>query len=136
MNQEKYRHEARRWLITAREDLEAAELLFEKGKYSHACFLAQQASEKMLKSLWYWFGEEPWGHSLQRLTQDFPVPEIREKLIPFVQLAAQLDRYYVPTRYPNGLPDLTPGQNYFRQDGEQALKAAHSLLQFTEKYFQ
>ncbi len=23
---------------------------------------------------------------------------------------ADLDQYYIPTRYPNGLPDLTPGE--------------------------
>jgi HEPN domain-containing protein len=30
--------------------------------------------------------------------------------------AAALDRFYIPTRYPNGLPDLTPGKYYFQKD--------------------
>ncbi len=39
-----------------------------------------------------------------------------------------LDRYYIPTCYPNGLPDLTPGQVYFRRDAEICLESSHQLL--------
>ena len=35
------------------------------------CFLAQQGAEKAMKALWYRMDEEPWGHSVQRLLQDF-----------------------------------------------------------------
>jgi HEPN domain-containing protein len=38
-----------------------------------------------------------------------------------------LDRYYIPTRYPNGLPDLTPGQVYFRKDAEICLESGDRL---------
>ncbi len=136
MSQEKCRNEARRWLAPASEDLEAAELLRDGGKYSHPCFLAQQAGEKALKGLWYWFGEDPGGHSLQRLIQEFPIEPIHGQLMHYNEEAAGLDRYYIPTRYPNGLPDLTPGQNYFRLDSDQATTSAHILLQFVENQFQ
>jgi HEPN domain-containing protein len=38
--------------------------------------------------------------------------------------AASLDKFYIPARYPNGLPDLTPGQVYISQDAEQAIEKA------------
>ncbi len=41
---------------------------------------------------------------------------------------ALLDRYYIPTRYPNGLPDLTPGKCYFQKDADLCIRAARRLL--------
>lgn len=38
-----------------------------------------------------------------------------------------LDKYYIPTRYPNGLPDLTPGQVYREEDARRGLDAARFL---------
>jgi len=52
-----------------------------------------------------------------------------ERLQPLLRRGALLeDRYYIPTRYPNGLPDLTPGQAYFRQDAEVCLESSHRLV--------
>ena len=34
----------------------------------------------------------------------------------------------IPTRYPNGLPDLTPGQSYQESDVEIALSAAEKII--------
>ena len=45
------RGEALDWLHEAQEDLEVARELLEFGRFSHACFLAQQAAEKALKAL-------------------------------------------------------------------------------------
>ena len=42
--------------------------------------------------------------------------------------AALLDQYYIPTRYPNGLPDLTPGQVYRPEDARRGLEAATTLV--------
>ncbi len=128
MSLEKQVHEARRWLRTAREDLEAAEALCRSGLFSHACFLSQQAGEKAMKALWYSFGEDPWGHSIQRLVLEFPELSIRKQVADLIEESVLLDRYYIPTRYPNGLPDLTPGQVYFSSDAEIALAAARQIL--------
>jgi HEPN domain-containing protein len=40
-----------------------------------------------------------------------------------------VNKFYIPTRYPNGLPDLTPGQVYRRGDAERGLKAARELVE-------
>ncbi|MCF8079438.1 MAG: HEPN domain-containing protein [Desulfobacterales bacterium] len=128
MSVEKDRHEAGRWLQTAREDLDAAHALLEKGFYSHACFLAQQAAEKAVKALWYSIGEDPWGHSVQKLASEIPEASLRECMSGLGETGSFLDRFYIPTRYPNGLPDLTPAKVYFKQDAEQALSAAKDFL--------
>ncbi|NWG14134.1 MAG: HEPN domain-containing protein [Acidobacteria bacterium] len=113
---------------TAREDLDAARSLMEAGKHSHSCFFSQQAGEKAVKALWYFIGEDPWGHSIQKLIAELPDPVAHERLRPLLEAGALLDRYYIPTRYPNGLPDLTPGQVYFRKDAETCLEVSGKLL--------
>lgn len=47
------KEEAMRWLKQGERDLGAAMALMEKDFYESACFHAQQASEKALKSLLY-----------------------------------------------------------------------------------
>jgi HEPN domain-containing protein len=128
MSVDKQVYEARRWLETAEEDLEAAKILLRENKYSHACFLAQQSGEKALKALWYFLGEDPWGHSIHKLILDLPVETVSKEMENIQDDAAALDRFYIPTRYPNGLPDLTPGKYYFQKDGEFAIGIAESLL--------
>jgi HEPN domain-containing protein len=133
MSLDKAHHEATRWLQTAFEDLEAAQALLSSSKFSHACFLAQQAGEKALKALWHSLGEDPWGHSIQKLIRELPAENLRDQMIPYLNIAAALDRYYIPTRYPNGLPDLTPGQYYFKEDAEECIHHARSILDFVKK---
>ena len=134
MSVDKERREARRWLDTAREDLDAARSLMESDKFSHSCFFSQQAGEKAIKALWYFLGEDPWGHSIQKLIAELPDPAAFERLQPLLQDGALLDRYYIPTRYPNGLPDLTPGQVYFRRDAEVCLESSGRLLSVVAEF--
>ncbi len=134
MSQSKDRHEAERWLETAREDLRAAHALQAADLYSHACFMAQQCGEKSIKALWYLIGHEPWGHSIQKLLMEYPEPHRISDLEEWQQRAAWLDKFYVPTRYPNGLPDLTPGQTYFAQDAEQAIDQATFFLDAAQHF--
>ena len=122
------RYQAQRWLDTAREDLLAARVMADAGMFAHACFLAQQAAEKAAKSLWYAAGEDPWGHSVLKLVGQFPHRDRVPALADWEQRAALLDRFYIPTRYPNGLPDLTPGQSFFAPDAEQAITVATAFV--------
>jgi HEPN domain-containing protein len=134
MSHDKALYEARRWLETAREDWEAAGSLLESGKYSHACFFAQQSGEKAVKALWFALEEDPWGHSIQKLVMEIPELQARDWLQPVLEEAALLDRYYIPTRYPNGLPDLTPGKVYFQKDAELCLRQANVVLERVQVY--
>ena len=42
---------------------------------------------------------------------------------------AQQARFYIPTRYPNGLPDITPEAAFFAEDAESAIRKAERLLE-------
>ena len=128
MSYTKNRHQAERWLQTAEEDLRAAQALSDVGMYAPACFYAQQSSEKAVKALWYLVDADPWGHSVQHLIAEFPGRDEVPDLAEWLDQAALLDQYYIPTRYPNGLPDLTPGQVYRLDDARRGLAAAAYLI--------
>jgi HEPN domain-containing protein len=127
MSQSSDRHQAQRWLDTAAEDLRASRTLAEAGFYAHACFSAQQCAEKTAKAMWYLIGADSWGHSVQALIEEFPLKEHLDDADALIEKAAALDRFYIPTRYPNGLPDLTPGKTYFAADAQQAIRGASDL---------
>jgi HEPN domain-containing protein len=128
MSRTKAMHQARRWLQTAEEDLRAAEALYAAKFYAQACFYAQQSAEKAVKSLWYALDTLPWGHSIQQLVTEFPFSEQLPNIEAWIDKGALLDKFYIPTRYPNGLPDLTPGEVYRRQDAERGLAATRWLI--------
>ena len=121
-------HQAERWLRTAEEDLRAVAQLAEAGFNAQACFFAQQSAEKAMKALWYLHDADPWGHSIQRLLLDFPEQTVIPDMEGWLSQAALLDKLYIPTRYPNGLPDLTPGQVYRDEDADRACYAARMLV--------
>ncbi len=133
MSQSKDHHEAARWLSTAQDDLRAARALRDNAMHAHACFNAQQSAEKAMKAIWRLYGLDGWGHSIQRLVMDFPHPELFERRSEWLQCAAILDRFYIPTRYPDSLPDLTPAQNYFLADAEAAIQHADFFLQAAQE---
>ncbi|MEM3619205.1 MAG: HEPN domain-containing protein, partial [Candidatus Korarchaeum sp.] len=87
------------WLRQALRDLKHAERSIELGDYEWACFAAHQAAEKAVKALYQKLGVEVWGHSVSRMLDSLP-EEYRppEELI---NEAKELDRNYIPTRYPN-----------------------------------
>lgn len=136
MSQSKSQYEAERWWLTAQEDLEVARTLHQAGRFSHACFLAQQSSEKAMKALWLSIDQDPWGHSIQKLVMQFPQQALLQSTENWLISAAFLDKFYIPTRYPNGLPDLTPGQVYHSDDSAQAIEKASFFLHETRKLIQ
>lgn len=134
MSDEKYKNESLRWLNQAKNDLKASKFSLENKFYEWSCFQAQQAAEKALKSLWYFFNYDPWGHSIYKLILDFPDELIKKELINLSDNAKLLDKLYIPTRYPNGLPDLIPAEVYTQNDAENAIKSSEEIINFVEKY--
>ena len=133
MSQSESLYEAKRWWLTAQEDLDAAKALHEANKFSHACFLSQQSAEKAMKALWFALDSDPWGHSIQKLVMQFPHQNRLSRVQNWLAQAAHLDKFYIPTRYPNGLPDLTPSQVYNVQDSVQAIEKAGFFLEESRK---
>lgn len=123
--------EGRRWLEQAEEDLKWTKDLAQRGGYHIACFLAQQVGEKALKAFLYAQGEEiVIGHSIERLcnfASKFET-EFAEK----VKRWAILDGYYVPTRYPNSLPDSIPAKVYTEDAAKEAASLANEIVDFVK----
>jgi HEPN domain-containing protein len=104
MSLEKDYAAAQRWIEQAIDDFGSAEVLLQNGRYPQACFFFQQAAEKAIKAIWYFYSEEPWGHSVARLIELIPEDWARQQMIGLLDEAKELDEFYIPTRYPNGLP--------------------------------
>ncbi|MFZ2361135.1 MAG: HEPN domain-containing protein [Anaerolineae bacterium] len=119
--------EARRWLSQAQYDLQAARVNEQNSIYAWACFLCQQAAEKALKAFLYAQGQGPViGHSGFRLAQE--CASFDPEFDTIVRACKTLDSYYIPTRYPNGLPGGIPHEVYDEVDAAEALEAAHAVM--------
>jgi len=130
MSLEKNRREAERWLKTAEGDLETAVVLFKNKKFAHSCFHSHQAGEKAIKAVWYLLEADPWGHSIKKLIQDLENVDLntKKKFETLTKSAVSLDRYYIPTRYPNGLPDLTPEEAFLEEDAKACIDTARKIV--------
>jgi HEPN domain-containing protein len=124
--------EGLRWLEQAEADRKGAQLLFDGGSYHLACFVGQQVAEKALKAFIYAQGEEfVIGHSVEALCQwaaqfDPDFGKLRESVAP-------LDGYYIPTRYPNSLPDSIPARVYTRRVAEEVLRLVDEVLKLVKQ---
>ncbi|KPQ42355.1 MAG: Nucleotidyltransferase domain protein [Candidatus Methanoperedens nitroreducens] len=47
--------------------------------------------------------------------------------------AATLDIYYIPTRYPDGLPGGIPSEAYLKEDAQRALSICNEVIDLVEK---
>jgi HEPN domain-containing protein len=124
--------EGQRWLSQASEDLKWTQRLAEEGAWHIACFLAQQVAEKALKAFLYAQGEElVIGHSVVRLCSAAGNyhPAFSEKS----KRWSLLDGYYIPTRYPNGLPDGIPAEVYSREAAFGAVALAEEAVEYVRQ---
>lgn len=129
----KVKEDALRWLATAKEELDAAEHLFTGGFYAKTCFHCQQSAEIAIKSIWILEEQDPWGHSNLKLLNELRQTKISLSEEIF-EVASVLDKFYIPTGYPDGLPELTPGQSYRKSEAVTAMTAAKKVFQFAEAY--
>ena len=102
--------EALRWLAQAEDEYADAVHLMDRRRFYLSLFLAQQSAEKALKALMYWKEQEHvFTHSVGELLK---LALSLDEDFRSVQDARRLDDYYIPTRYPNGLPGDIPSR-YF-----------------------
>jgi len=114
------------WFSQAKFDLEAAKTSLMAGNYEWACFQAQQSAEKALKAYLYLQGKRLIIiHSINKLLQE--CNKINNQFQTINETRA-LDLYYIPTRYPNGLPDQIPHEFYKQEDAELCVNYAELIL--------
>jgi HEPN domain-containing protein len=119
--------ESARWMDQAEYDLVVARDVDAIGHHAHACYLCQQAAEKALKALLYRAGErQVFGHSVVELLSR--VARIDGGFVALGVAAGALDKLYIPTRYPNGLPGGVPTESYSADDAVEALAHAAAVV--------
>lgn len=124
--------EADRWLKQAENDLEFARLGLREGFFAQVCFLAQQSAEKAVKAVGYLLGERTvLGHSVAVLVDRYA--ERAPRLSDLRDDAGVLDQYYIPTRYPNGLPGGYPFLAFSRDQATTAIEAAERFLELADR---
>ncbi len=126
--------EAKRWFRQAQADLAVVQTLKSAGHYAATCFHSHQAAEKALKALLYSQGQRVvLGHSVRELGRQ---AEAYDSV--FAGLsgeAALLDQFYIPTRYPNGLPSPdVPAESYTASQAETAQSAGVRIVSAVESF--
>ncbi|GIV14699.1 MAG: DNA-binding protein [Armatimonadota bacterium] len=126
---------AEQWLSFARDDLRMAELAMTEGIYHQVCFHSQQCVEKAIKALLSLQGQPvPRTHRLIDLLQVVAFrPNPLEHLAADIKL---LDRYYIPTRYPDALPGTLPEGLPNVSDAQEAMNIARSSLEKVTLFLQ
>ncbi len=121
----------RDWLDQARADLAHAEKSLQMGDHAWACFAAQQAAEMAAKALHMRLGQIAWGHSVAQLLAALP-PQVRPD-DDLLDKAKVLDKYYIPTRYPNAHPVGPAYSAYTLEEARQAVALAREVVAFCER---
>jgi HEPN domain-containing protein len=118
--------EADRWLGFARQDLRMAELAMSDGLYNQVCFHSEQCVEKVLKA---WLADNgkkiPRTHRMADLLPLLPaelVGGMAEEII-------LLDRFYIPTRYPDALPGSLEDSLPSEEEALETLNLAKKVLE-------
>ena len=129
------REEALRWFEEGENDISTSKILLENKKYNPSAFYSQQAAEKILKGLLLAYNEGTWGHSvlslLRRLNEIMDV-DISEA----EQCAKELDRHYIPSRYPDAYPSGRPEDYYTEKIAKEALTCALKIKEFAQNLMQ
>jgi HEPN domain-containing protein len=117
----------------AERDLNHARTSRQTGAFEWSCFAAQQASEKALKAVFQAKHLEGWGRVLIMLLEDLKahgssIPD------PVFEAARSLDKFYIPTRYPNAFASGAPGQFYGEKDAQGAVEDAGIILEFCKNH--
>ncbi|MEM2203834.1 MAG: HEPN domain-containing protein [Sulfolobales archaeon] len=121
-----------RWVKSALRTLESARVDHAHGFYSWACFKSHQAAKKALKALLWGLGSPRIGHSLPALLSELgsllgELPgDIREYCI-------RLNKYYIPTRYPDVWSEGIPEDQYSEKESLEAIAMAEEILKWVEK---
>jgi HEPN domain-containing protein len=124
--------ESRRWFEQAQYDLKTSQWNAKGELFAPACFWAQQAAEKAAKAYLYSRGERlVTGHSVAELLEKCKAYD--EEFDSLILTGAFLDRYYIPTRYPNSLPSGIPAQAYRQKDASEGIELAQKILDFVSK---
>jgi HEPN domain-containing protein len=119
---------ARDWFRQAEADLRHARNSKQAGDYDWAAFASQQAAEKAIKALFQHLHLEAWGHVLSALLEN--LPNKSKPAMDLIDRAKELDKHYIPTRYPNGFERGAPVDFYTSKEAGDAIANAKAIIEF------
>lgn len=112
--------------------MEIAKILYRERRYARSCFHAHQAAEKAAKALLIKeVARYETIHSvfeLLKLTREsMPIPD------DLLERGSMLDRFYLPSRYPNVWPSGPSYVHYAERDAKSAIESAALVVDFVRK---
>ncbi len=121
---------SRDWMDQAEGDLRHARSDLEGAFYDWACFSAQQAAEKAVKAVFQRMGAEAWGHSVADLLAELRARHPMAQRL--VDAGLELDKAYIPARYPNAHPSGAPTTRYTRAEATRLIGHAEDVIRFCQ----
>lgn len=118
------------WMDQAQGDLAHARHDLSAEFYDWACFSAHQAAEKAAKAVFQKLGSEAWGHSIADLLEE--LGRIRTVGQNVKDMGLELDKAYIPTRYPNAHPAGSPRRRYTRAEAERLIGYADEIIRLCQ----
>ena len=122
--------DAKNWLAFACEDIKMAELALKEKIYNQVCFHSEQCVEKIIKSIILNKGKiYPKSHKLADLLAFLGksiLDDLKNDII-------SLDRFYIPTRYPDALPGILPKGMPTKNDAKESFKTANLVFKKVKK---
>jgi HEPN domain-containing protein len=116
------------WFRQAEADLRHARNARTAGDYDWAAFASHQAAEKAIKAVFQKLHQDAWGHVLSFLLAALPDAQRPDRAL--IDRAKQLDKHYIPTRYPNGFERGAPTDLYTLQEADEAIANAEAIIEF------
>jgi HEPN domain-containing protein len=117
---------SRDWFRQAEADLRHARHARDDDDYEWSAFAAHQAAEKAIKAVFQRRHLDAWGHVLSVLLAS--LPEGSQPPADLIDAAKELDKHYIPTRYPNGFERGAPTDFYTRREAEHAIGNAEAII--------
>ncbi|BBD72875.1 DNA-binding protein [Sulfodiicoccus acidiphilus] len=113
----------------AERNLKSAEVNLQNSLYEETCYESQQVGEKAVKALLNYLHKEMRGHSITMLLKavDVKVPE------EIFVCAQELDKHYIPSRYPDVYDEGAPADYYNENNAESCLNCGKKILEWVKE---
>lgn len=122
---------SRDWMRQADADLRHAHNARDDGDYDWSAFAAHQAAEKAIKAVFQKSHLDAWGHALSQLLES--LPDAIRPGADLIDRSKELDKHYIPSRYPNGFERGAPVDFYTRAESDRAIENAEAILAFCRR---
>lgn len=126
--------EFKRWFNQAVHTYESAKRDYEDTDFDWACFKCQQAAEFALKALLRGVGKLGIGHSLMKLAEQ--IEDLEIKINEIKKCSLTLEKFYIPTRYPDAYPGGSPYEFYDAEEAERALECCSKIIEFVREIYE